>query len=86
MRKIASEGRQLSQMDRDITKSLDKIRQKLIEKESSRERPPNPGHGGFVHTIGYHPLIVHMWIEDQVRLWHNRCGDDIYRIWMQQEQ
>jgi hypothetical protein len=32
MWKIASEGCQLSQMDRDITKSLDKIRQKLIEK------------------------------------------------------
>ena len=27
MRKIASEGRQLSQMDKDITKSLEKIRQ-----------------------------------------------------------
>ncbi len=68
MRKIASEGRQLSQMDNDMTKSLEKIRQKLIEKESSRECPPNPGHGGFVHTICFHPLIVHMWIEDQVRL------------------
>ncbi len=41
MRKIASEGRQLSQMDDDMTKSLEKIRQKLIEKESSRECPPN---------------------------------------------
>ena len=77
MRKIASEGRQLSQMDKDITKSLEKIRQTLIEKESSRECPPNHGHGGFVHTICFHPLIVHMWIEDQVRLWHRRCGDDI---------
>ena len=77
MRKIASEGRQLLQMDKDITKSLEKIRQMLIEKESARDCPPNPGHGGFVHTICYHPLIVHMWIEDQVRLWHRRCADDI---------
>ena len=71
MRKIAIEGHQLSQIDKDITKSLDNIRQKLIEKESSCECPPNPGHGGFVHTIGYHPLIAHMWIEDQVQLWHS---------------
>jgi ubiquitin C-terminal hydrolase len=77
MRKIASEGRQLTQMDKDITKSLDKIRQKLYEKESARDYPPSPGHGGFVHTICYHPLIVHMWIEDQVRLWHRRCANDV---------
>ena len=39
------------------------IRQKLIEKECSCECPPNPGHGGIVHTICFHPLIVHMWIK-----------------------
>jgi hypothetical protein len=39
MRKIASEGRQLSQMDRDITKSLDKIRQKLIKNLPANARP-----------------------------------------------
>lgn len=77
MRKICSEGRQLSQMDKDLVKSLEKVRQKLIEEEASRECPPDPVHGGFVHTISYRPLIVHMWIEDQIRLWHHRCGDDI---------
>ena len=60
------------------SKSLEKVRQKLIKEEASRECPPDPAHGGFVHSISYRPLIVHMWIEDQLQLWHHRCGDDIY--------
>ena len=74
---VVSGGRQLSQMDKDLVKSLEKVRQKLIKEEASRECPPDPAHGGFVHSISYRPLIVHMWIEDQIRLWHHRCGDGI---------
>ena len=79
IRKIASEGRQLSQMDKNVFKSLQKIRLHLTEKESSRDFPPNSIEG-FVHMICQFPLTVHMWTEDQVRLWHERCGDDISYI------
>ena len=39
--KIASEGRQLLQMDKNLFKSLPKIRLHLTGKESSRNFPPN---------------------------------------------
>ena len=76
MRKIASEGRQISYMDKDMFKSLEKVRLNLVQKESSRELPPASTQG-FVHMICQFPLIVHMWIEDQVRLWHERCANDV---------
>ena len=79
IKKIASEGRQLSQMDKDMFKLLQKIRLHLTEKQSSCEFPPNSIEG-FVHMICQFPLIVHMWTEDQVRLWHERCGNDISYI------
>ena len=77
MCKISSEGKQISQMDKDLGKSLEIIRRELIEKESSRQVPPFAAHDGFVHTIGIHPLLVHMWTETQVKLWHGRCKNDI---------
>ena len=77
MRKISSEGKQISQMDKDLGKSLEIIQRELIEKESSRQVPPSAAHDGFVHTIGIHPLLVHMWTETQVKLWHDRCKNDI---------
>ena len=64
-------------MDKDLGNSLQMIRLELIEKESSRQVPPSSGHDGFVHTIGIYPLVVHMWNESQVRLWHGRCKNDI---------
>ena len=77
MRKISSEGKQMSQMDKDLGTSLELIRLKLIEKESSREVPPSPAHEGFVRTISIYPLVVHMWTENQVRVWHGRCKEDV---------
>ena len=59
------------------SKSLEKVRQKLIKEEASQECLPDQAHGGFVHSNSHRRLIVHMWIEDQIRLWHHRCGDDI---------
>ena len=75
MHKISSEGKQ--QMDKDLGNSLQMIRLELIEKESSCQVPHSLGHDGFVHTIGIYPLVVHMWNESQVRLWHGRCKNDI---------
>ena len=52
MRKISSEGKQLSQMDKGLGNLLQIIRLELIDKKSSRQVPPSLGHDGFVHTIG----------------------------------
>ena len=78
MQKICSEGRQLSQMDKNL-EVVRKSQTKIDKREASRECPPDPAYGGFVHSISYCPLIVHMRIEDQIRLWHHRCGM-IYHI------
>ena len=67
----------MSQMDKDLDNSLEMIRLKLKDKESSRAVPPSASHNGFVHTIGMYPFVVHMWTENQVRLWHGRCKNDI---------
>ena len=76
IRKIASEGRQQSYMDKDLVRSIDILRNLLIEEESSREIPPSVVEG-FVHMICFLPLIVYMWTEDQVRLWHELSGKDV---------
>ena len=73
---IASEGRQQSYMDKDLVRSIDILRNLLIEEESSREIPPSVVEG-FVHMICFLPLIVYMWTEDQVRLWHELSGKDV---------
>ena len=76
IRKVASEGIQKSQMDKDVCTSLNKVRNSLTEQESERELPPNVVEG-FVHMICLYPLIVYMWTEDQVRLWHELAAKDI---------
>ncbi|XP_046844891.1 uncharacterized protein LOC124438735 [Xenia sp. Carnegie-2017] len=77
MRKIASEGKQLLQQDKDLSCSLEKIRRTLLGKETTREFPKSKAHDGFVHTIAMHPLIVPMGLENEVRLWHGGCKNDI---------
>ena len=73
---IASEGRQQSYMDKDLVRSLAILQNLLIEEESSREIPPSVVEG-FVHMICFLPLIVYMWTEDQVRLWHKLSRKDV---------
>ena len=76
MRKIASEGLQQTQLDKDVMNSLKKVMDELIKKEKERAMPPRAIEG-FVHTISFFPLSVYMWTEDQVRLWHHLCAKDI---------
>jgi hypothetical protein len=63
-------------MDKDLFTSLHKVSTHLVEKELSCEFPPKSMEG-FVHMICQFPLIVHTLTEDQVRLWHERCGEDV---------
>ena len=76
VRKIASESRQNEYISKDMVESLLMIRKLFIEKESSRNKPPSKIEG-FIHTISVHPLIVCMWTESQVRLWHDRVLHDV---------
>ncbi|XP_028396774.1 uncharacterized protein LOC114520652 [Dendronephthya gigantea] len=76
MRKIASEGRQNDYIARDMVESLDAIRKLFIQEENSRNKPPAKI-DGFIHMISLHPLIVCMWTEGQVMLWHDRVLNDV---------
>jgi hypothetical protein len=79
IRKIASEGRQQTQMDKDIVHSLIKVKDKLIKEDNDRAMPPKYVKG-FVHTISHFPLVVHMWTESQIRTWHHISHKDISYI------
>lgn len=76
IRKIASEGHQQTQLEKDVMNSLKKVMDELIKREGERVMPPKII-TGFVHAISFYPLWVYMWNEDQVRLWHHLCAKDI---------
>ena len=79
MCRISSEATSMSQMDKDVIKSLSMIRSSFIDEENKKEIPPH-FLDGFMHLISHYPLLVHMRTEDQVRLWHERCQKDIAYI------
>ena len=85
MCKISSEGKQMLQMDKDLGNSLEMIRLKLKDKESSHAVPPSASHNGFVHTIGMYPPLLFI-CGQKIRL---DCGmvdaRMIFHIWMQLE-
>ena len=76
IRKIASEGQQQTQIEKDVMNSLKKVMDELIKREGGRVMPPKII-TGFVHAISSYPLWVYMWNEDQLRLWHHLCAEDI---------
>mgnify|MGYP002803810279 CR=1 FL=1 len=76
IRKIESESRQNEYLSKDMVESLLIIRKLFIEKERLRNKPPSKIEG-FIHTISVHPLIVCMWSEGQIRLWHDRVLHDV---------
>ena len=79
IRKISSEAIERSQLDKNTTLSLDKLRRQLIDQENSREIPPT-SISGFIHNTCHFPLVIYMWTEDQVRLWHELAGKDVSYI------
>ena len=76
LRKIASEGRQKDYIARDMVESLDAIRKLFTQEEDSQNKPPSKIQG-FIHMISLHPLVVCMWTEGQVMLWHDRVLNDV---------
>ena len=76
MGRISSGARSMSQMDKDVIKSLTMIKSSFIDEENKREIPPHVL-DGFVHLQKHNLLIVHMWTEDQVCLSYERCLKDI---------
>jgi len=69
IQQIASEGRRSSRLNDNAILSLDAMRAQFNNEEVSSSLKIK----GYIQYLAASPLVIHLWNEGQIRLWHDTC-------------